>query len=165
MRIVRICSESETRDQRLEELKNFLVSRQYPQGMVSAALEKAKLIPRDIALKYVVKPRQSKRPVFVVSWDPRLPSIDALQQKHWRAMITLDPYLKEVFPEPPITAYKKQKNIRDLVIRARIPTKDRNKRYIKGMKKCKGCVICPFIKERKEVKDKNITWKISTNPN
>ena len=30
------------------------------------------------------------------------------------------------------------------------------------MKKCKGCVICPFIKERKEVKEKNVTWNIST---
>ena len=38
--------------------------------MVLAALEKAKLIPREKALECVVKPRQSKRPVFVVSWDP-----------------------------------------------------------------------------------------------
>ena len=62
--------------------------------------------------------------------------------------MTHDPYLKEIFSEPPITAFKKQKNIRDLVIRARIPTKHRKKRFIKGIKKCKGCVICPFIKER-----------------
>ena len=161
MRIVRICSETETRDQRLKELKEFLVSRQYPNGLVLAALDKAKQIHRKKVLEYVVKPRQSKRPVFVVSWDPRLPSMDALQQKHWRAM-TNDPYLKEVFPEPPITAFKKQKNIRDLVIRARVPIKTRNKRYIKGMKKCKGCVICPFIMERKEVKEKNISWKKSS---
>ena len=66
---------------------------QYPNDLVLAALDKAKQIPRKKALEYVVKPRQSKRPVFVVSWDPRLPSIDALQQKHWRAM-TNDPYLR-----------------------------------------------------------------------
>ena len=38
----------------------------------------------------------------MVSWDPRLPHMEAIQQKHWRAMTTLDPYLKEVFPEPPL---------------------------------------------------------------
>ena len=41
--------------------------------------------------------------------DPRLPPLDAIQQKHYRAMTSLDPYLKEVFPEPPLVAFKKQK--------------------------------------------------------
>ena len=78
-------------------------------------------------------------------------------------MITLDPYLKEVFPEPPIMAYKKQKNIKDLIIRARVhfANKTKNKRYIKGIKKCQGCIICPFTRER-ILKGDNFVWKIAT---
>ena len=117
MRITRICTEPDTRDQRHEELKDLLTERNYPSGMVEAAIVKAKAIPRHIALKQVIKNKQSRRSVFVVSWDPRLPSINAIQQKHWRAMITLDPYLKEVFPYPPMTAYKRQKKISQLELK------------------------------------------------
>ena len=89
--------------------------------MIDAAIKKAKLVPRDKALKYVVRQTSSRRPVFVVTFDPRLPSIPAIQQKHWRAMITMDPYMREVFPEPPLTAYKRQKNIKDYIVKAKVP--------------------------------------------
>ena len=113
MRINRICSKLESREQRLEELKELLIIRGYKSGMVNTDIARARAIPREKASVYVVKSSVTKIPVFVVSWDPRLPSIDAIQRKHWRAMINLDPYLKEAFPEPPLVAYKRQKNIRD----------------------------------------------------
>ena len=68
------------------------------------------------ATKEVVNTKKSRRPVFSVSWDPRLPSINALTKKHWRVMIALDPYLKEVFPEPPFVAYGRQTNIQSINI-------------------------------------------------
>ena len=100
LRITRICSHIHSREQRFSELKQLLLDRNYREGMIDAALAKARLIPRKEALKKVVKTNNLRRPVFAVSWDPRLPSIDAVQQKHWRAMVALDPYLKEVFPQP-----------------------------------------------------------------
>ena len=38
----------------------------------------------------------------------------------WRSMIQ-DPRLKEVFPKPPLVAYKRPKNIRDTSIRSKVP--------------------------------------------
>ena len=68
-------------------------------------------------------------------------------------MITNDPHLKEVFPSPPLVAYKKPKTIRSIIIRAKVPKiLSRPKREIKGMKKCLNCPICPFIGEGKVVK-------------
>ena len=130
--------------------------------MVDSAIQKAREIPRDIALRKVVKPLQTKRPVAVVSWDPRLPPLDKIQQKHWRSM-TLDPYLKEVYPEPPLIAYKKQKNIREYLIRAKLPPiQTRPQRQLNGLKRCqKNCVICPYIREDREIKETNFTWKIN----
>ena len=77
--------------------------------MVDGAIKKTNHITREEALKKVVKQNTSKRPVMVVSWDPRLPPLDVIQQKHYRAMTSLDPYLKEVFLEPPLVAFKKTK--------------------------------------------------------
>ena len=78
MRITRICTEPDTRDQRYEELKDLLNERTYPSGMAEAAIAKAKAIPTHIALKEVIRDKQSRRPFFVVSLDPRLPSINAI---------------------------------------------------------------------------------------
>ena len=85
--------------------------------------------------------------------DPRLPSITKIVHKHWRIM-SKDPYLKQVFGEPPLIAYKRPKNIKELIIRARVPpeTPVRPKRKILGMTKCKGCPTCPYIKQGKMIR-------------
>ena len=83
LRIVRICTHPEDREKRFDELKALLLSRDYKPGSVDNAIEKARNIPRQEALKKVVQPKDSKRPVFVISYDPRLPSISAIIKKHW----------------------------------------------------------------------------------
>ena len=105
LRIVRICSNSETRDNRHGELKQLLVSRGYRAGVVDNAIEKARTVPRQEALKKVEKEKQA-RPVFVVQYDPRLPSITSIARRHWRSMVSRDPKLQEVFPAPPLVSYK-----------------------------------------------------------
>ena len=79
--------------------------------MVEAAIAKARAVPRDVALLEVPRQPSNNRPVFVVSYDPRLPDIPNIVTKHWRAMVTQDNYLQEAFEEPPLVAYKRSKNI------------------------------------------------------
>ena len=99
----------------------MFVNRNYKPKMIDGAINKAVDIPRDIALRKVVKPSHTKRPIAVVSWDPRLPPIDQIQPKHWRSMTHFDPHLKRVFPEPPMLGYKRPKNIREYLFRAKLP--------------------------------------------
>ena len=73
--------------------------------MVNGAIEKAKAIPRQDALKKVEKKKQ-QRPVVVVQYNPRLPFITTIARRHWRTMVTQDPQLQEMFPDPPLIAYK-----------------------------------------------------------
>ena len=75
--------------------------------------------------------------------------------------MTQDAYLKSVFPQPPLTAYRRQKNISDFLIRSKLPPKEGSypKRNIPGMKKCgKNCLVCPYIKVGKKLKEKDFTW-------
>ena len=55
LRIVRICTNPEVKDIRLNELKNLLLSRNYPERLVDSALDKARKVPRHIALKTVIR--------------------------------------------------------------------------------------------------------------
>ena len=169
-RIIRICSSKENREQELNKLKELLLERQYKLEVIESAIEKAKKIPRDQLLKPKLQKDENKRPVFAVLYDPRLPSIQPIQAKHWRAMTSRDCRLKEVFPAPPLTAFKRQRNLRDHLIRAKIP-ENRNpypQRASKGMFKChkSWCNACPFIKEGKNIKMKNRKpWNINKKVN
>ena len=120
LRIVRICTKKKQRYQRLSELKELLLARKYPEQLIDAAQDKAKKIPRKVALLKVRKKDTTNRPVFSIKYDPRLPSIQALQSKHWRSMTVQNQYLKEVFTEPPMTAYRRQTNIRDILIKFKV---------------------------------------------
>ena len=83
-------------------------------------------------------------------------------------MKVLDPRMSEVFPEPPMVAYRRQKNIKDFLVRSKVPTKPQYqpKRKSKGMKKCgKSCLACPYIKEGKFIKKRNKNWEIHGNLN
>ena len=153
LRIVRICTLPKDRDTRLTELRNMLIERDYKPGIIDAAIDRARQISRNDALKKVQDNKKNKRPVFVITHDPRLPSISGIVQKHWRTMVT-DPHLKEVFPEPPLIAYKRPQNVREKIIRAKVPpmAPSRPKRNLPGMNKCsKGCPTCDFVKKGKKV--------------
>ena len=121
-RIIRICSESESRDIRFSELKELLISRNYRPSLVDAAIEKARNIPRyDDIRKSPVIEKQSSRPVLAITYDPRLPCIPQILKKHWRTMVTVDPLLAEIFPLPPLTAYRRPSNLKDNLIRSKVP--------------------------------------------
>ena len=69
--------------------------------------------------------------------------------------MTKDTYLKKVFPSPPMVAFRRPKNLRDKLIKAKIPpTPKRGKRCLPGMKPCneKLCETCPFVKLTKHFK-------------
>ena len=164
LRITRICTEKYTREKRYNELKELLLNRDYKSSLIDAAIDKARKIPRLEAIKYKPPQPTNRRPVFVVPYDPRLPPLNEITKKHWRSMKKQDPYLSEVFPEPPLIAYKRQKNIKDYMIRAKVAPESitRPKRLITGMKNCgKQCAACPFINKRKFISGKSIKWKLN----
>ena len=144
-----------------------LLDRGYPEQLLDNAIRKAKRVPRRSALKKVKIPNLTKIPVFVVTYDPRVPLVSNLQAKHWRSMVNRNKYLAEVFPSPPLTAYRRQPNIRSHLIRAavakgpgRYPTRSQW-----GMKKCNKphCNACPYIKEGKNITINGTQWRMMKN--
>ncbi len=167
MRINRICSEIPAREKRFLELKEMLLERDYPESIIDAAIAKAREIPREDALRKVSRQESNSRPTFVVLYDPRLPSVQQITQRHWRSMVSQDQYLYDVFPSPPLVAYKRQRNVKDALIRAKIapPGRTHEKRFLPGMKKCGKCLACSYIYERKAIHMKKFTWKITREVN
>ena len=135
---------------------------------INRAIDRAREIPRHVALRRVIRRQADSRPVFAMTYDPRLPPIQSIQAKHWRSMVSQDPYLSEVFTQPPLTAYRRQRNIRDNLIRAKVPMdpKPYPQRKQRGVRKCgKNCTACPYIREVKSLKINKIEWKINQSLN
>ena len=169
LRIVRICTKTENRDKRRLELKKVLQERGYPEQTIDRGIYRARKIPRKIALLKIRKNTTQNRPVFAIKYDPRLPPLQKIQAKHWRAMIGQDKYLSDVFKQPPLTAYRRHRNLRDLLIKSKVPPPAplHPKREIKGMAPCnKGCTSCPYVERGREVKiDGENTWSINRKVN
>ena len=65
-----------------------------------------------------------------------------------------DQYLSKVFQSPPMTAFRRDNNLKSILIRSKVPKEPElyPKRQLKGMKKCGK--PCPFILEEQEIKTK-----------
>ena len=77
-----------------------------------------------------------------------------------------DPHLKEIFPKPPLVSYRRQKNIRETVIRAAVPPppkREQRKRH--GMTKCNKakCVTCSYVKVGKSIKSNANNFTVDIN--
>ena len=75
---MRICTKPEDRDSRLAELKDLLIARNYPESLIDRGIEKARKVPRRVALLKVRRKESEKRPIFALKYDPRTPSIQKI---------------------------------------------------------------------------------------
>ena len=74
-----------------------------------------------MALLKVRKEKVQNGPVFAIKYDPRLPPIQSSEaKKKYREMTDLNNYLKKVFLNPPLTAFRRQNNHRDILIKAKV---------------------------------------------
>ena len=147
----------------------MLQDRGYSEQMIDRGIERARKIPRNAALLKVKTKEKKKRPVFAIKYDPRLPSIPNIVARHWRSMGVQDSYLKDVFEEPPLTAFRRQNNLRDMLIKSKVPPPPSPypQRETKGMARCgNSCPSCPYVLPGKTVKiDIERQWRIDKKVN
>ena len=65
---------SDNREKQFNGLKERLLERGYPAIVIDTAKNRARKVPRKVALRKT-KPAQSEDPKFAVTYDPRLPSL------------------------------------------------------------------------------------------
>jgi hypothetical protein len=85
LRIVRICSKPEQREEEFTKLNELMMSRGYSERMLSSAIDRVGRVPCQVALRRVLRNKEERRPVFAVTYDPRFPAIQSIQAKHWHS--------------------------------------------------------------------------------
>ncbi|KAL9977710.1 hypothetical protein ACROYT_G015146 [Oculina patagonica] len=101
-----------------ENIRNFAVrlkNRDYPTAIVQKHLSEVKFSERKTALKNKNKAAQKKILPFVTQYHPALPNIKEILMGKWH-LIQNQPQLRNIFKEPPLLAYRKEKSLKDILV-------------------------------------------------
>ena len=118
IRMKRICSNQLDYQRHREKLTNRLTERGYPRKEIVCELKKVDHMKRDDLLngkrETQTKNREGRVPM-VVTYSSFLPDIRAILQKNRRILHRSDK-LKKIFTKDPMVAFKRGKNLKDLLI-------------------------------------------------
>ena len=125
IRIRRICTDITDFKKHAQHFIDFFISRGYRHSNLTKIATEIEKTDRDSLLTPQTKPRTADHPsrvVFSTTWHPRLRFLQRFLNRSHSQLSTEHPQLKSTFPEPPIVAFRKNKTIRDSLVRARIGT-------------------------------------------
>ena len=102
-RLLRICSNKESFNVRLEQLKQDLLSRSYKPKIIDDAFKRVFQIHGNEAIKRVSKTKSSDT-VLVTTYHPLMPSISKIVKKHWTVMTDESLMMERCFDKPSVVA-------------------------------------------------------------
>ena len=161
-RLIRICSTEEKCEERLTELKNdFLIPQKYNPKVIDSQFKRIRNLPgmdyierrKKTLEKKERKSNETNRLVAPLDFNPVLPKMSGILDKHHKAMLFKKPELREVFAEPPMAAMRQPPNLRKMICRATLSQPKRADRLGRrthksapGWKKCGqgSTTCCPF---------------------
>ncbi|KAJ8036166.1 hypothetical protein HOLleu_20053 [Holothuria leucospilota] len=138
LRIKRVCSSETDFETRTNELSSHLQNRQYFRGSIENAVKKAKDTPRSETLTYKNRQPNSNRVPLVTEYHPGLPPFAKFIQKHL-PILQSTARLKSIFPAPPVVAFSRPPNLRDILVRAKF----QDKTSVEANNENFGCSPCP----------------------
>ena len=140
LRLRRICSNDGDLRNRIEELQLYLEQRGYNKEALAPQFECATTKPREDCLLPSLKKHQSPQIPLVVTYSPTLPSLSKIAGQHHH-ILHLSERTKRAFPKPPTIAYRRPKNLRDLLVRADLAPRTPHPRgtTLCGRSRCKTC--------------------------
>ena len=113
LRVKRICSEAWEFLQNCKKMLDKFSERGYPKITIQEAFGKSTTFQRENLLKNRKKKGPNRLPL-VVTYNRTLPNLGAIINKHWN-ILQIDPKMKEKFSDRPNLAYRRCKNLRDII--------------------------------------------------
>ena len=143
LRMRRICSSNEDYHKRTTALKVHLIGCGYEPSFVQEQINRASLIKREDALTPRTK-NTNKRVPLVVTYHLGLPNLPSIIKNNFPVLHASN-HLKKAIPEHPFVAYRRPKNLRDLLISSKL--KPDFFKPARGSSPCgsKRCLTCNYV--------------------
>jgi hypothetical protein len=145
LRLRRICANDSDFSQHARELKRNLTARGHSAKKAQQAINKVKSLSRsDVLEKRATSQATNTRIPLVVTFHPKLPPLRNITNDNHHILHTSD-RLQQAVPDTPILAYRRPRNLRDLLVRAEVPPlTDPISTTQQGTHTCHSnrCVVC-----------------------
>ena len=138
LRFNKICYNRSDLHNNCTRLLNTLTKRGYNKTDTTTQINRAITIPRNELLNKI-KTSNTERLPLTVTYNRTLPDLKTIIDKNWH-ILQIEPKLKDIFAKPPILAFKRNKNLRDIIGGNKLFDNKKNlnvKKFNKG--KCQPC--------------------------
>ena len=133
LRIKRICSTQNEFEKHSSNLLQQLKEKAYHHDTLKEQIEKARTQERTLLLNK--NPEEVKQSIPIsITYNRTLPKIKSIVAKHWH-VLQVNPELKERFQSSPIIAFRKNKNLKQIIGNNTI---EHNKKLIRSNNKVNG---------------------------
>ena len=95
------------------------MNRGYEEQQLDWEIQQVLDIPREMDSQPCNDQDKSARIQLVVTYHPTLPSLGITTRQHQNILHTLE-WLQKAFPSPPLIAFRRPNNLRDLLVRAKL---------------------------------------------
>jgi len=144
VRAKRICSEEVDYRRHRQAVKAQLVNRGYDGAFVETELIKVDIKKREELLREKTSSKRNKRIPLVITFSRALPKIGRIIRRHLHTLHTSD-RMKEVFPEPPLVAFRRDCNLQDILVHKKHNRMFFRKPNMSGPCGAQRCAICPYM--------------------
>jgi hypothetical protein len=147
LRLKRICHSDKVFESRLQELKGFLVKRCYNSEFVESQFKRVRILDRSSLFKRESEQirRENNKSTFIIDYHQALRELYGIFRE-LQNIVGLSGKFLSVMPEPPMVCFRRSKNLKDHLVRARL---QKLEVAAKGMVKCGrgggGCKVCDSI--------------------
>lgn len=139
----RICSDIQEFERTSITLKETLLNQKYPEEIIDDAINRARRVDRQSALSKTNKPKgTTPQTNLILTYGVNMPRVNNILSRHFN-MIRQSERLSAVFPEPPRVVYRREKNLRDILVKAKTSPTEKQA----GCRPCEKprCKICSHI--------------------
>ncbi len=162
LRFLRNTSNREEFEEQRDNLLEHLQNRGYPPVETKERLMDITFDNRSEHLRDKER-KEQRRPIFVTTYSPWWRNLRRTLTNHWDLIVS-DPTLAKLFPEQPMIAYRRSRNIQEFVTRARLPedeqviTQTEAQPYYpqisSSISKCNHpqCGTCKMLRRRREIR-------------
>ena len=122
-RLRRICSHDDDFQTKAAEMASFFHQNEYPETITTSALNRVNNLSQDDALLPVDRKQTNNRIPFTLTYHPLNNRIKKIIYSN-NHILSNDTHTKEIFHAPPLMAFRRDKNIRDCLVRTNLRSSD-----------------------------------------
>ena len=158
-RLRRVCSDDDDFNSKASEMSSFFKRNNYPDHITQAAFNKVKDLSQDDALRPSNNENSNHRIPFTLTYHPFNSNIKNIIYNNFN-ILTDDTKTKNIFNAPPLMAFRRDKNLKDSLVRTNFKTMQQP-----GTSPCQHrlCLTCTHVNQSTTIINQNRSFNIRCN--